>query len=58
MCAAMSEKRPTFTRKARPRLDSQERARLIAEFAANPNAARSEAIENVQDDDLPPSPMR
>ncbi len=49
----MSEKRPTFTRKARPRLDSKERARLIAEFAANPNAARSETIENVQDDDLP-----
>ncbi len=48
----MSEKRPTFTRKARPRLDSKERARLIAEFAANPNAPRSETIENTQDDDL------
>jgi Mrp family chromosome partitioning ATPase len=47
----MSDKRRTFTRKSRPRLDADERARLIAEIAAQSNGTVPETFDlpHVQD---------
>ncbi len=41
----MSEKRPTFSRKSRPRLKAEERARLIAEIAGKTQSPASVMIE-------------
>lgn len=53
----MSEKRPTFTRKSRPRLDAGERARRIAEIAGKPIASDAAPDKEPREGaELPPIP--